>query len=309
MSAGEFDLIEQIVADLPESQYVTLGPGDDAAVLVADSASAVSTDLMVEDVHFRRAWSSAHDVGRKVVAVNVADIEAMGARPRAIVIALGLSAELEPDWVKEFSAGVRAECDAAGVSLVGGDLSRAAKVVICGTAMGAVTGEPVTRSGAQPGDVVAYCGRLGWAAAGLSVLQRGFRSPASAIAEQRTPSVPYGQGRIAAECGATAMIDISDGLLADLGHISEKSGVAIDIETEALEVPDVVERVSAATGKNPWQFVLAGGEDHALAAAFPRGATLPQGWRRIGTVSRGDGLTVDGKAWEEEKGWDHFRSG
>lgn len=304
---NEFEMIESIVAGWSASPHVKVGPGDDAAVLRGGDDIVISTDLLVEDVHFRRTWSQPHDIGRKAVAVNVADIEAMGAQPTTIVMGLAIPADLPADWMTEFSAGVRAECERAEISLVGGDLSRAEKIVISGTALGALVSPAVTRDGAEAGDVVAVCGKLGWSSAGLMTLQRGFRSPAAAIAEHRCPSVPYGQGRVAAAKGATAMVDVSDGLVADLGHIARRSGVAIDIETTRLELPDVVSRVAAAVGKSPLGFVVAGGEDHALVATFPATTSLPPGWLQVGNVTAGEGVTVDGQPWDDEAGWDHFR--
>ncbi len=303
----EFALIDQIVEGITATDDVVLGPGDDAAVLRPTGDIVVTTDILVENVHFKRQWSSARSLGRKAVAVNVSDVESMGARPTSVVVALAVPKDLDQRWVLDFSTGVREECANAGISLVGGDLSSSAHIVVSVTATGDLDGRaPVTRAGARSGDVVAVVGKLGWAGGGLAVLQRGFGSPKDLVAEQLTPSVPYGQGIVAADAGATAMLDISDGLLADLGHIAQCSGVAIDVDTSLLEVPEQVHRVAAATGKSPLNFVLAGGEDHALVAAFPAEAALPDGWRRIGEVRSGSGVTVDGEPWDGATGWDHF---
>ncbi|MEO7587321.1 MAG: thiamine-phosphate kinase [Arachnia sp.] len=300
-------MIRRITADLEQSPTTILGPGDDAAVLRTDGDVAVTTDMLVEGVHFRRNWTTPFQLGRKSIAVNVSDVEAMGAVPTSVVVALALPAGLEESWVNEFSAGVRDECSRAGVSLVGGDLSRSEIIVVCVTAMGELRGQPpVRRCGATPGEQVAVCGRLGWSSAGLTVLQRGFGSPKELVVEHQCPTVPYGQGRVAAASGATAMMDVSDGLLADLGHLAEASAVAVNLETDQFVVSDAIARVCAATGKSPWGFVLAGGEDHALVATFPAEVALPQGWSRVGSVLEGAGLTVDGQAWEGAAGWDHF---
>lgn len=301
---NEFELIGKITKDLPTSSHLTLGPGDDAAALRFEGQTVVSTDIVVENVHFRRAWSGARDIGRKVVAVNVSDVESMGAKPVAIVVALAVPSELGEDWILEFGEGVREEAERAGVVLAGGDLSRAEHITACVTALGEVD-EPVTRAGAQPGDVIAFAGRLGWAGAGMAALSRGFRSPQDVVQEAKCPSVPYGQGRVAKEAGATSMIDISDGLLQDLGHIAKASGVAIDIDSLTLEVAEPMERVGAATGKDPIGFVLGGGEDHALVASFPSRKAVPKDWRVIGEVREGEGVTVDDETPEIE-GWDHF---
>ncbi|MGV8845389.1 thiamine-phosphate kinase [Tessaracoccus sp.] len=307
MAPGEFDLIRRITADLPQSSTTILGPGDDAAVLRPDGDIVVTTDMLVEGVHFKRTWSTAFQLGRKAIAVNVSDVEAMGAVPISVVVALAFPPGLDPVWPAQFSDGVRDECARAGVSLVGGDLSRSEHVTVCVTAMGEMQNRsPVTRAGARPGDVVAVCGRLGWSSAGLTVLQRGFGSPKELVLEHQCPTVPYGQGRLAADAGATAMMDISDGLLADLGHIAHASGVAVDVVTGAFEITDAISRVCAATGRSPWSFILAGGEDHALVATFPSAAVLPEGWYAVGAVLEGTGITVDAQPWDGPAGWDHF---
>lgn len=313
--SGEFALISRIVADLPSAPDVVLGPGDDAAALAIDPPVLTSIDVLVEGVHFRRNWSSATDVGRKAVAVNVADIEAMGGRAVAVVVGLSAPAELPLAWALELADGIRAEGERAGVALVGGDVTRARDVTISVTVLGGLDGRaPVRRSGARPGQVVALTGQTGFAAAGVAVMQRGFRWPRAVVAAQRVPPVPYGQGRIAAAAGATAMIDVSDGLLADLGHVARASGVTIELELAAFEVPDVLQDVAAATGKDPYALLLTGGEDHALAACFPRAGDVPDGWRVIGRTrevveDEGPRVLVDGAVWEGTAGWDHFGGG
>lgn len=307
MELGEFELIADITADLPRGDDVVVGVGDDCAVLHPSGDVVVTTDMLAEGIHFRPNWSQPFQIGRKCVAVNVSDVEAMGATPSSVVIALGFPEPTGLDWVRSFSAGVRDECARAGVSLVGGDTSRASSIVIGVTALGNLAGRtPVLRSGARVGDIVAVAGRLGWASAGLSVLQRGFGSPKELVAEQQCPTVPYGQGRLAAEAGATAMVDVSDGLLADLGHICEASGVGMDLGTHHFELPEPIQRLSAATGTSPWRFILTGGEDHALAATFPPGTDLPEAWRQVGRVTEGAEVTVDGAPWDGPRGWTHF---
>ncbi len=163
------------------------------------------------------------------------------------------------------------------------------------------------RSGARPGDLLALAGRVGWAAAGLAVLSRGFRSPASMVNAYREPQPPLTAGPVAAALGATSMIDISDGLVADVGHIAEASGVAIDIRSTALDLNPRLVEVAAALGKDPLSWVLTGGDDHALVATFPADTALPAPWEPIGRVAEGAGVTVDGSAYEGTGGWDHFR--
>jgi thiamine-monophosphate kinase len=308
---GEFTLIEVLTADLPAGEDVLLGPGDDGAVLAVDGPVVSSVDVLVENVHFKLGWSDPGDIGRKAVAVNVADLEAMGARATGVLLGFSGPPQLQLRWIREFSTGLRAECAAAGVSLLGGDVTRSRDITLSVTVLGGLDGRaPVRRSGARPGDVVALCGRTGWAAAGLVVLGRGFRSPRAVVEAQRVPQVPYGAGAVAARAGASAMIDVSDGLVADLGHVAAASGVVIDLRRDAFEVPEPLQAVAAATGADPYDLLLTGGEDHALAATFAADA-VPEGWRVVGSVSSPatdgtTGLLVDGTAWESAGGFDHF---
>jgi thiamine-monophosphate kinase len=310
---GEFPLIAAITEGLSLAPDVRVGPGDDAAVLAIADAVAVSVDVLVEGVHFRRDWSEAGDVGRKAVAVNIADIEAIGARATGLLVGFSAPADLPLGWVLDFADGLVQESRAAGVSLLGGDVTRARDITIAVTALGSLEGrDPVLRSGARPGDLVAIHGRLGWAAAGLVVLGRGFRSPRVLVEAQRRPQISYGTGAVAAQAGATSMIDISDGLLADLRHVAEASGVLIDLRRESFEVPEPLQAVAAATGSDPYTFILTGGDDHALAATFPSPDAIPAGWLVVGGVgpAKDDqaGVLVDGAGWESASGFDHFRS-
>ena len=145
--------------------------------------------------------------------------------------------------------------------------------------IGSCTVAPVLRSGAEPGDVVALAGRQGWAAGGLAVLGRGFRSPRVLVEAYRRPEPPYAAGQVAADAGATAMIDVSDGLLADAGHIADASGVSIDIRREAFEIAEPLHAVGSALGADPLQFILGGGDDHALLACFPTRTPYPRAGR------------------------------
>jgi thiamine-monophosphate kinase len=304
--AGEFGLIEALTGLFEQGEHVLIGPGDDAAVLrVRTGHVVVSTDLMVEGRHFRRDWASAEDVGHRAAAQNLSDINAMGGRATSLTIGLAAPADLPVQWALDFARGFADECALVGASVVGGDLTRADQVVIAVTALGACTVAPVVRSGARPGDVVAIFGRQGWAAGGLAVLGRGFRSPRILVEAYRRPEPPYDAGVVAAEAGATAMIDVSDGLLADAGHVAADSGVAIDIHRAAFEIPEPLSAVGAALGADPIQFILGGGDDHALLATFPEGA-VPQGWSVIGSVGEGSGVTVDGEEYDGPTGWTHF---
>lgn len=305
---GEFGLIDAITARMPQASHTLVGPGDDAAVVSAlDGRVVASTDLLVEGNHFRRDWSSGYDVGRKAAASNLADVVAMGAAPTALLVGLGGPADLPAEWVLSMADGFRDECDLVGASVAGGDVVRSASVIVSVCALGDLGGrQPVLRSGARVGDVVAVAGRLGWAAAGLAVLSRGFRSPRVLVEAQRRPQVPYEAASAARDSGVTAMCDVSDGLIADLGHIAAAGGVAIDVAAEALAVPDEMRDAARALGVDPMTWILTGGEDHALVGTFPAEAALPDGWRRIGSVGDGSGVTVDGSGYDGGAGHDHF---
>lgn len=307
---GEFGLIREVTTGRAQPSTTLLGPGDDAAVVAApDGRVVVTTDTLVQGVHFRLDWSSPGNVGRKAVAVNLSDISAMGAVPTSVVVGLACPPETQVSVATELFDGIAAEAERARVGVVGGDMVSGREIVISITALGDLGGRPpVTRSGARPGDVLAVCGRLGWAAAGLAVLGRGFRSPVGVVNAQRYPEPPYQAGPQAAIAGATSMIDVSDGLLADLGHLAEASGVGFDVRTELLTVAPKLVDVGTALGADPLHWVLTGGEDHALVATFPSFAELPQGWTRIGAVQLPDsGVTVNGVPYERETGWEHWR--
>ncbi|HEU5266242.1 MAG TPA: thiamine-phosphate kinase [Jatrophihabitans sp.] len=305
---GEFGLISRVRADLETTDKTLLGTGDDAAVVAAsDGRVVVSTDLLVEQRHFRRDWSTAADIGHKAAARAFSDIAAMGALPTALVVGVALPGSLELDWVDGLMAGLREECGAVGAAIVGGDVTAADAITIAVTALGDLEGRaPLTLAGARAGDRVAVCGRTGWAAAGFAVLSRGFRSPVQVVTAHRRPEPPYTEGPRAATVGASAMTDVSDGLIADLGHIADASGIRIDLRADLLDIPPRLREVGSALNVDPLVWVLTGGDDYALAATFPQGIDVPGPWRIIGLVSAGDGVRVDGRRWPVG-GHEHFR--
>jgi thiamine-monophosphate kinase len=334
---GEFGLIEALSAWLPPGPRTLVGIGDDAAVLAApDGRVVATTDFLLEGRHFRRDWSSAADVGHKAAARSLADLAAMGAEPSGLLVALAAPADLPVSWARELAAGLAAECARAGASVIGGDTARAGLVFLAVTGLGDLAGRaPVRRSGAAPGDVVAVAGPLGHAAAGLALLSAGLTQE-PLVAEHLRPAPPYEAGPEAADLGATAMIDISDGLLADLGHVADASGVRIELVSDALRPGDPLLTAARAVRVAPrhvssgrtggvsrpdpagtpasedalrleaLRWVLSGGEDHSLAATFPPGTRLPPRWRVIGAVRPGHGVVIDGQPWAEAPGWDHF---
>jgi thiamine-monophosphate kinase len=332
---GEFGLIAALPGWLrgisPADPRALVGIGDDAAVLAApDGRVVASTDFLLEGRHFRREWSSAADVGHKAAARSLIDIAAMGAVPTGLLVALAAPPDLPVTWARDLTEGLAAECARAGATVVGGDTASAGSILLATTVLGDLAGRaPVLRSGAAPGDLVAVTGPLGHAAAGLALLEAVHTvSPtdppawaASLVAAHRRPQPSYDAGPEAADLGATAMIDISDGLLADLGHVASASGVLIDLSSDRLSpgaglqaaahaLHPFLGRTERGSGPRHAQalaWVLTGGEDHALAATFPPGTALPPRWDLIGTVREGDGVTVDGQPWAGSAGWDHFR--
>ncbi len=302
---GETAVLARIIPRLPGTPAALVGPGDDAAVIVSpDGRFVVTTDMMVHGPDFRLAWSSPADLGWKAAATNLSDVAAMGARPTALVVAIAAPPATTVEFLEAFADGFREACAelAPGCGVVGGDLSVSDALTIAVTAFGDLEGRaPVLRSGARPGDIVAVSGALGEAAEGLRLLftagvvdghpdaaaaERVAREHPQAIAAQRRPRPPIADGPAAAIAGATAMLDVSDGLARDAARIAEASGVALALE-----------------GLTEQQF--RGAEDHGLLATFPAGVDLPGGFRAIGRVEPGAGVTLDGSA-ADASGWDPY---
>ena len=293
---GEFGLIAAVTARLPQGEDVVIGPGDDAAVVrVRDGRVVATTDLLVEGRHFRRDWASPYEVGRKAAAANLADLAAMGARPLALLVGLAAPADLPVADALALTDGLRDEAGPVGASVVGGDVVRGDALLVAVTALGTLEGRPpVTRSGARAGDLVAVCGTLGRSAAGLALLLAGRRAPEELVRAHLLPTPPYEAGPAAALAGASAMCDVSDGLLQDLGHVAAASDVGIELDLGAFDdVAAVVAAAAGSLGADPLRWVLTGGEDHALVACFPPDV-VPSGWRVVGEVMTGGGVLAGG---------------
>ncbi|GAA2752883.1 thiamine-phosphate kinase [Amnibacterium kyonggiense] len=326
-AVGERAALARIIPRLRRAQAL-LGPGDDAALLAApDGRVLLSTDAMIEGPDFRRAWSTPYELGWKAMATNLADIAAMGGRPTGLLVALAAPERTSVAELEAIADGMAAACDALapGVGVVGGDLTRAPILSLSVTVTGSLDGRsPVLRSGARPGDLVAYSGRLGLAAAALRLLFAVGEEDASGIAalrrgrpellrEQLAPSPPIRDGVRAAEAGATAMLDVSDGLLLDASRIAGASRVALDLDGAALErlAAEVVAALPADEEDAPrpgrheaLALVLGGGEDHGLLATFPD--EPPAGFLRLGVVREGlPAVLIDG-APVDPTGWDSF---
>ncbi len=307
---GEFGLIQRVTARLGTAPTTLVGPGDDSALVSApDGRVLASCDVLVDGRHFRTDWCTATDIGHRAAAANLADIAAMGGVPTALLVSLCIPRDLDPRWPEQLADGLGAECESVGAAVVGGDMSTSSVITVAVTALGDLRGRaPVLRSGARPGDVVAMAGRIGQAAAGLTVLSRGFRSPRALVEAYRRPAVPYWAGPEAAALGATAMIDVSDGLIADIGHVAEASGVGVDLRREAFELTQPMLDAASALGVDPYLWVLTGGDDHPIVATFPPTVAPTDPWLQIGRVTQGSGVTVDGRRFADgPAGWDHFR--
>jgi len=344
---GEWGIIAALTGRMPAGPLTSVGIGDDAAVVGTPSGSVVAAvDLLLEGRHFVLDWSSAYDIGVKAAARSLADIAAMGAVNTALLVALAAPGTLPARWPLDLADGLAAEATRAGAGIVGGDTASADSVVLSVTALGDLEGRgAVLRSGAVPGDVVAVAGPLGRSAAGLALLSAGLAGPgdggaaagggarppgggptgsafADLVAAHLRPAPPYDAGPEAARLGATAMIDVSDGLVADLGHVAAASGAAIDIDSSSLvtggrlgEAAAFLSEFKSAGGTGSaasassiaLEWMLTGGEDHSLVAAFPGSVALPPRWRVIGEVRPGAGVTVDGAPHAGPGGWQHFR--
>jgi thiamine-monophosphate kinase len=279
---GEFGLIARLTGELEVGPGVEVGVGDDAAVLLPTPGHklVVTTDVIVDGLDFTAELSEPEDWGWKAVTVNLSDLAAMAAEARWAVLALTVPEQTPVDRLERVYAGIAEACRTYGVSLVGGDVSAGPVLSLAVTAVGEVE-RPVLRSGARPGDRLAVSGPLGAAAAGLALLRSGDpaapellgRFPALAAAHRR-PQPALAMGVALARAGATAMIDVSDGLAGDALHLAESSGVGVEIHDATVPLAPGVAEAAALLGLDPVALALAGGEDFVLAAALPRAADL-----------------------------------
>lgn len=319
----ESELIRRFVDVLPTGARTILGSGDDCAVLAAPEGQIiVSSDVLVEHVDFVREWSTARQIGQRAAAQNLADIAAMGGRPSSFIVSMTLPEDEDVEWVVDLVTGFGERVAAAGGGVDGGDLSSGTCVMLSVAALGWCEGVPVTRSGAQAGDVVALAGTLGRSAAGLELLHGKHVDPwlhsheelgdlYEAVSIFRSPRPPLEAGPEALAAGAHAMLDLSDGLAKDARRIARASGVIIDIDQEALrEDVDALAAPAGLTGIDPMQWIIAGGEDHSLFATFEDESCVPDSFRIIGrvrAVEKEERPTAFLDGVELRGGWDHFR--
>ncbi len=321
-SMGEFELLARIRERLPAGgSRVKLGSGDDAAVTVPGGATATSVDAIVDGVHFHREQASLAQIGHKALATALSDLAAMGAEPGEAYVVLGAPDDLDEDGCIELLDGMASLAAATGTSLAGGDVTRAGELFLAITVVGHAPGPAsfVSRAGASPGDALVLTGEIGAAAAGLSLLDNphldadfvfsasiaplSAKSAGAGLVRRQLEPVPrLGAGRALADSGATAMIDLSDGLGGDARHLAESSGIGLKIEAAALPLAHGVAEVAAASGRDPAAFAVTGGEDYELLASIPpehldrataairkeEGGTLT----KIGEVVAGEGVEI-----------------
>ena len=325
---GEFELLARIRERLsPDGPRLRLGSGDDAAIAVPGGATATSVDALVEGIHFSREHSSLVQIGRKALATALSDLAAMGAEPGEAYVVLGVPVDLDEEGCLELLDGLAEVAATTGTSLAGGDLTRAPNLTLATTVVGHAPdpADLVTRGGARPGDVLALTGELGGAAAGLLVLERpelaaNLDAAAAGRLRERQldPQPRIAAGRALAAAGATAMIDLSDGLGGDARHVATASGAALHIEAAALPLADGIAAVAAAARQEPLELAVSAGEDYELLATLPAerfeearatvgedGLALTQ----IGEVRAGQGVEVrlpDGEL-QKATGFDQLR--
>jgi thiamine-monophosphate kinase len=309
---GENESLKRTVSRLNSSDYAVVGSGDDSAVINStDGRFVVTTDTMIEGHDFRLDWSTGFDLGWKAVATNVSDVAAMGARPTSLVVAIAVPGSTPITFLEDFADGLKAACEqlAPGCGVVGGDLAAADQVFISVTAHGDLEGrEPILRSGAKPGDVLAVAGTLGRAAAGLSLLFSGDADAISAydalVDIQKRPEPPISAG---VGLNATSMLDLSDGLARDAARIAKASGVKLVINSRDLQgFEAMLDDVAMRLGVQARDWVLGGGEDHSLLATFAPGVELPRAFKSIGFVAEGSGVFLDSEPLAES-GWDSIK--
>jgi thiamine-monophosphate kinase len=326
---GEFELLAALRERLPPpGPRVCVGSGDDAAVTVPGGATATSVDAVVDGVHFRRDGAEPAQIGHKALATALSDLAAMGAEAGEAYVVAGVPADLGEDEFLGLLDGMLALAAETGTTLAGGDLTRAPALILALTVVGHAAAPEllVTRSGAEPGDVLVLSGELGGAAAGLLLLEQPDLAAslpvetAERLRRRQLEPVPrLRTGAALAAAGARAMIDLSDGLAGDAGHLAAASGTALRIDASALPLAKGVAEVAAATGRDPLELAASGGEDYELLAALPPerlseasvaiGAAAETTLTPVGKVLAGDGVEIrlPGGGLLKAEGYDQLR--
>lgn len=310
---NEFEVISRISGLLPEApNEVRVSIGDDCAVLrLGDRDWVAAADMLVSGYHFKE-WASPEDVGYKAVAVNVSDVAAMGGTPRFILTSGGAA---DPETTFRCFQGVLEACEEFGVYPLGGDTTRADALTVDVAILGELSSAPVLRSGAKPGDLLAVTGELGASAAGFLALEGGDFGPERLVRKHLRPTPRVEAGKIAARLGASAMIDLSDGLASDVRHVCGKSGVGCRVDLSLLPIAEDTRRLVESLGRNPEFLAATGGEDYELLIAAPEAVLdelaeeMEEPLKVVGEVT-GEGIIFHrgGEPVEGLSGWDHFRA-
>jgi len=308
--ATEAELIaalSRVFGDSPLRADLLVGIGDDAAVMKESGRALVAcADMAVEGVHFRRDWSSLAQIGGKLAVANFADVFAMGAAPKYLLVTAGLTPDIGIKEIEELAIGIKQQADAVGAIVVGGDLSSSPVLTLSMTALGEMpTGRAaMTRAGAQVGDTVIVSGVPGYSAAGLAALRAGRADEfTSVVTQHQLPVLDFASAKAFAAASVNSMCDVSDGLLSELGHIAKGSGVGIEISSATLVSP-VLHEIASKLGADAWEWILAGGEDH-LFVGTTSGA-IPEGAIEIGTVVEGNSVRVIDRDIPSSSGFRHF---
>jgi thiamine-monophosphate kinase len=308
---NEIDVIRRISALLPPAPSEVLVPlGDDCAVLeIGDSTWVAASDMLVSGHHFKH-WATPEDAGYKAVAVNASDVAAMGGTPRFVLASGGAP---DPETALRCSRGILEACESFGVYPLGGDTTRADALTVDVAILGELATRPVLRSGASPGDLLAVTGELGASAAGLLALERGMTGPGRLIRRCLRPEPRLGAGRVAASLGATAMIDLSDGLASDVRHLCDRSGAGCMVDLDLLPVKNDTRELAETLERDPEILAATGGEDYELLICAPAPAlsalakSVEVPITRIGEITQSDVVfTRKSEPVEGLSGWNHF---
>jgi thiamine-monophosphate kinase len=312
---GEFDLIDRLVARLPRSRRTILGPGDDCAILArSDSQTLVTIDSMIEGTHFNLGWGTAEQLGARSLAVNLSDIAAMGGVPTSCVVNLAIRPGITTGFLDRLYAGLGRAARESGVDIVGGNITSARQLAITIALLGDAPGRPMRRDTARPGQEIFVTGTLGDAALGWRILAGKKRASGTTrrhlLSRYLAPTARLFAGQsLAGLRPASAAIDISDGLLQDLGHILDRSGAGAEIDAESVPVSKAYRQLMGSD----LTLAFGGGEDYELLFCA-KGRTeqelsrlLRVPTRRIGHIVRGRGVHLQGRVQADIKGWDQMR--
>jgi thiamine-monophosphate kinase len=306
---SEAGLIERL-RDLFHTSFQTqvqVGIGDDAAVIKSSNNKVVATvDMAVEDIHFNKNWSTPFQIGAKLTTANLADIFAMGAVPKYLLVAAGISEVNNSETIAELAKGIRSVADRFEVTVIGGDLSKSEKMSLSITALGELSTQPILRSGARVGDLIYLSSLTGLSAAGLAILNRELDRPRYVVEAHLNPKLVAPDKLIKV---ATSMCDVSDGLATDAAHLSQASNVNFnlskDLISQAADFKDLAE-LAKELNEDVFDWILTGGEDHFFLATVGKENESNELGIQIGSVGKGEGkLLLDGVEIKKS-GYQHF---